>query len=148
MNPIQLAMHARGLGALGADGPWVNPDIFTRDFGPPPSLSSGSGGNWYQDWGGGLINQAGQILTGIFGNRGGNNLTLQQQQQALLLAQQQAALAAANNPNGAPGSKVAGGLAEMWQSAADAFGISSGTLTMLTVGGVALLLMKPPSRGR
>lgn len=85
MHPLVLAQHhARGLGNYG-----VHEEL--HNFGINPTFPTSSGGNWYSKWGQGVIGQAGQILTGIFGNRGNNNAALLQQQQALLAAQQAAA---------------------------------------------------------
>lgn len=83
LNAYQMA---RGMGAL--DDIYAQPGVFG---------SNGGGGNWYQDWGGGLINQAGQIITSIWGNRSQPNTSLLQQQiaaqQAALEAQRRAAAA-------------------------------------------------------
>ena len=150
-NALLLAAHrAHAQRGLGADGPWVDPDIFTRDFGSPPSLTSG--GNWWSDWGSGLATTVGGTLSSIFGNRNSGSNALQQQ--AALLAAQQAAAAARNNSSAADDDDDSGD---------DSFGLkftdkglklgqkTTISYTTLMLAGVAIFLVQSPGfqrRGR
>lgn len=65
------------------------------------------------------------------------------------LTPEQLARLAAQQNGVPPGSQVAGGLSQAWQDLANMFGVSSGTLSLLALGGGALLFMPSPgSRSR
>jgi hypothetical protein len=138
-NLMQTAILRRGMGALGADGPWVDPAWSDFNLGIPPAVPtySASGFNWNN-----LTNVVGSTLSTIFGNRNNSaaQLSLMQQQQALMAAQAAARNSGSNATDG-DDSDGGGGLGVKFTDKGLRLGqqttIGYGTL----LGGVALLLL-------
>jgi hypothetical protein len=66
MNLAQLHAARRASSGMGSIEGW----FFEQGLLPP---NSGGGGNWYQDWGQGLIGQGLTALTNIFGRQPNHN---------------------------------------------------------------------------
>jgi hypothetical protein len=133
LNPAQRVMVARGLSGVGLGN--AIDDAFNRinqDADP-------SGGGWYQDWGQGVIGQAGSILTGLFGHNNTQGLTAAQLQAqiAAQIAAQNAARTASNS------SADDSGIGIKFTDKGLQLGSSTTiSYSMMMIGGLALFLVQ------